>query len=143
MSILTGLVPSLTNRANYVVGRFLKELGLQLDRYGSHLGYDIAYAQHLSRAQQVIPLYEHKADIRNAWIAPNATLIGRVLVSPWAAIWYGAVLRAELNTIRIGHFSSVGDGTVMHSSVSMPTDVPPSINVGKNVTIGENCTIYP
>ena len=126
------------SRVRLSIGRFLKELGLYLDRYGSEVGYDMAYRQRLSRAQQILPLFEHKPDVRNAWIAPNAHLLGRVLVSPWATIWYGAVLRAELNTIRIGHFSSVGDGTVMHSTVSMPINVPPSIDIGKNVIIGEN-----
>jgi carbonic anhydrase/acetyltransferase-like protein (isoleucine patch superfamily) len=143
MAILTGVIPNITNRAKHSLGRFLKELGLQLDRTGSQMSYDIAFQQKLSRAQQVIPLYEHRPDIRNAWVAPNATILGRVLISPWATIWYGAVLRAELNTIRIGHFSSVGDGTVMHSSVSMPVNVSPSINIGKNVTVGENCSIFP
>lgn len=138
MSLATSFINNVRARSSHSFGRFLKELGLHIDRYGSQLSYDIAYKQKLSRAQQIMPLYDHKPIVRNAWVAPNAHLVGRVLISSWATIWYGAVLRAELHTIRIGHFSSVGDGTVMYSSISMPVNVPPSINVGKNVTIGEN-----
>ena len=128
-------------KARFNYGNFLKELGLQFDRKGSSLAYNIAPSQQLSRHQTIHPLYEHKPDVRNAWIAPNAHLLGRVVVSPWATIWYNAVLRAELNTIRIGHFSSIGDATVINSSISTPINIPPSVNIGKNVIIGDNCTI--
>ncbi|CAI2379399.1 unnamed protein product [Moneuplotes crassus] len=128
-------------RARFNYGRLLKELGLQFDRKGCKLSYNIAPYQELSRHQTVHPLYGHTAHIRNAWIAPNAHLLGRVVVSPWATIWYNAVLRAEINTIRIGHFSSIGDATVINSSISTPVNVPPSVNIGKNVIIGDNCSI--
>lgn len=62
------------NRFKFSLGKFLKELGLHLDRYGSIIGYDIAFKQRLSRAQTIKPLYDHKPDVRNAWIAPNAHL---------------------------------------------------------------------
>ena len=128
-------------RTRFNIGRILQELGLSLDIQGSRLTYDIAYMQTLSRHQQILPLYNHKSDVRNSWIAPNAHLLGRVIVSPWVTIWYNAVLRAELNTIRIGHFSSIGDGTVINSTISTPIDVPASVNIGKNVVIGDNCSI--
>ena len=132
-------VPALiTKRGRFLFGRMLQELGVCLDIAGSKLSYDIAYEQNLSRHQKIHPLYQHKADVRNAWIAPNAHLLGRVLISPWATVWYNAVLRAEFNTIRVGHFSSIGDGTVINSTISTPINVPPSVNIGKNVIIGEN-----
>lgn len=138
MSMIPSVFGHMIHLSKHSLGRFMKELGLQLDRLGSVYSYDIAFRQKLSRHQKVVPLYQHNPDVRNAWIAPNATVIGRVLLSPWSTIWYGAVLRAEINTIRVGHFSSVGDGTVMFSSISTPITVASSINIGKNVTIGEN-----
>jgi UDP-3-O-[3-hydroxymyristoyl] glucosamine N-acyltransferase len=125
-------------RFRFGAGKALQEFGLSLDRLGSRYSYDIAFMQKLSRAQTIHPLFDRKPEVKHAWIAPNALLLGRVLVSPWATIWYNAVLRAEINTIRIGHFSSIGDGTVIHSSVSMPINVPPSVNIGKNVAIGDS-----
>ena len=125
-------------RTRFNIGTVLQELGVYLDVLGSKSSYDIAYLQTLSRHQKIHPLYQHKPDVKNAWIAPNAHLLGRVLVSPWATIWYNAVLRAEINTIRIGHFSSIGDGTVINSSISTPINVAQSVNIGKNVIIGDN-----
>ena len=135
-------VTNSVRRIRFLTGRVLEEMGLSIDRSGSRVMYDIAYKQKLSRHTQKFPLYDHKPDVRNAWVAPNALLLGRVLISPWATIWYGAVLRAEINTIRIGHFSSIGDGTVIYSTVSLPVGVPPSVNIGKNVAIGDNWSIF-
>jgi len=63
------------------------------------------------------------------------------MVSKWATIWYNVVIRAELNAVRIGHFSSIGDGTVITSAHSLPAGVASSVNIGKNVTIEQNCSI--
>jgi carbonic anhydrase/acetyltransferase-like protein (isoleucine patch superfamily) len=52
------------------------------------------------------------------------------------------VIRAEFNPVRIGHFSSVGDGTVINTACSLPHGLAASVNIGKNVTIEPNCTIY-
>jgi gamma-carbonic anhydrase len=52
------------------------------------------------------------------------------------------VIRAELNPVRIGHFSSIGDGTVINTACSLPHGVSQSVNVGKNVTIEQRCSIY-
>jgi carbonic anhydrase/acetyltransferase-like protein (isoleucine patch superfamily) len=40
-------------------------------------------------------------------------LIGEVIVSKYATVWYNVVIRAELNPVRIGHFSSIGDCTTI------------------------------
>ena len=113
-----------------------------MDRFGSRLGNDIAYMQDLSRHRQKMPIYDSIPQTENAWIAPNATLIGEVLVSKWACVWYGATIRAEINPVRIGHFSSIGDGTSINTACSLPVGLSASVNIGKNVTIGEKCSIY-
>jgi carbonic anhydrase/acetyltransferase-like protein (isoleucine patch superfamily) len=75
-----------------------------------------------------------------AWIAPNATLIGNVVVEAHANVWFGVVLRADQNLIRIGERSSIQDNTVIHCNE------PNGTLVGKNVTVGhcavlEGCVI--
>lgn len=45
-----------------------------MDRFGSRMQNDIAYAQELSRHRQVMPLYDVVPEVDNAWIAPNASL---------------------------------------------------------------------
>lgn len=79
--------------------------------------------------------------VTNAWIAPNASLVGEVIVSKWATIWYNVTIRAELNAVRIGNFSSIGDGTAIYSMHSMPHGSSSSVNIGKNVTVEAGCSI--
>jgi carbonic anhydrase/acetyltransferase-like protein (isoleucine patch superfamily) len=98
--------------------------------------------QELSRHRQVMPLYDVAPHIDDAWIAPNASLIGEVIVSKYATVWYNVVIRAELNPVRIGHFSSIGDGTAINTACALPHGLATSVNIGKNVTIEPHCSIY-
>lgn len=71
-----------------------------------------------------------------AFVAPNATLIGDVEVGPQSSIWFGAVLRADWNRIRIGARTSVQDNCVMHGSMLM------GIDVGDNCTVGHGAVVH-
>jgi carbonic anhydrase/acetyltransferase-like protein (isoleucine patch superfamily) len=51
-------------------------------------------------------------------------------------------IRADQHPVRIGHFSSVGDGSNMHTAHALPAGISASINIGKNVTIESNCVIH-
>jgi carbonic anhydrase/acetyltransferase-like protein (isoleucine patch superfamily) len=64
-----------------------------------------------------------------------------VIVSKWATIWYNVTIRAEMNPVRIGHFSSIGDGTTINTAHALPHGLACSVNIGKNVTIEANCSI--
>jgi gamma-carbonic anhydrase len=68
-------------------------------------------------------------------VAPNATVIGEVSVGNETSIWYGAVLRGDINAIRIGNNSIIGDNTVIHTAGSLPTGIPASVNIGNFVNI--------
>ena len=91
-----------------------------MDRYGSDLNGDAAYQVDLSRHRKVLPLYDQIPEHHNAWVAPNATLVGNVIVSKYATVWYGAVLRGDMHPVRIGHFTSVGDRTTIRTDHSLP-----------------------
>eukprot|EP00353_Schmidingerella_taraikaensis_P009408 CAMPEP_0185578210 /NCGR_PEP_ID=MMETSP0434-20130131/12307_1 /TAXON_ID=626734 ORGANISM="Favella taraikaensis, Strain Fe Narragansett Bay" /NCGR_SAMPLE_ID=MMETSP0434 /ASSEMBLY_ACC=CAM_ASM_000379 /LENGTH=258 /DNA_ID=CAMNT_0028195965 /DNA_START=14 /DNA_END=790 /DNA_ORIENTATION=+ len=136
------VVGKMVQRLSYNLGRVQKEAGLQLDRMGSQFTQDIAYLQESSRHRQRMPLYDTIPQVADAWVAPNATLVGEVIVSKWATIWYNVTIRAELNAVRIGNFTSVGDGTSIYSSHSLPHGLASSVNIGKNVTIGASCSIH-
>jgi carbonic anhydrase/acetyltransferase-like protein (isoleucine patch superfamily) len=74
------------------------------------------------------------------WIAPNATLIGKVRLQRHASIWFNAVLRGDNELIDIGENSNVQDGCVLHTDPGAP------LSVGRNCTIGHlamlhGCTI--
>ena len=89
-----------------------------------------------------MPLYDAVPQVSDAWIAPNATLVGDVMVSKWATVWYNCTIRAEINAVRIGHFSSIGDGTSIYSTHALPHGLSSSVNIGKNVTVEAGCSIH-
>ena len=69
-------------------------------------------------------------------MAPGAVLVGRVTVGAEASVWYGAVLRADCDTIVIGERSNVQDGCVLHADPGLP------LSLGSPVTIGHNATLH-
>jgi carbonic anhydrase/acetyltransferase-like protein (isoleucine patch superfamily) len=71
-----------------------------------------------------------------AFIAPGSVLIGRVTIGAEASVWYGAVLRADRDTISVGERSNVQDGCVLHADPGAP------LSVGSDVTIGHNATLH-
>lgn len=73
---------------------------LGMDRLGSRLSDDIAYLQQLSRHRQIMPIHDLRPTIDYSFIAPNATIVGEVIISSYASIWYNCTLRAEINPIR-------------------------------------------
>ena len=139
---LSAIITRAVKRTNYNTGRVLKEAGLNIDRFGSRLMNDVAYMAEMSRHRQLLPLYNAIPEVKDAWIAPNATLAGNVFLAKYATIWYGVTIRAELNPVRIGHFSSIGDRTTIMTNHSMPHGISASVNIGKNVTVEANCNIH-
>ena len=74
------------------------------------------------------------------WIAPTASVIGKVIMKKNASIWFGVVARGDNDPIEIGENSNVQDNCVLHTDVGQP------LTIGDNVTIGHmvmlhGCTI--
>jgi carbonic anhydrase/acetyltransferase-like protein (isoleucine patch superfamily) len=67
-----------------------------------------------------LPLYDIRPKNESAWIAPNATVVGEVMIRRFASIWYNAVIRGDINRVEINAFSSIGDKTVVHTAASLP-----------------------
>lgn len=72
----------------------------------------------------------------DAWIAPGVVLLGNVSVAAEASVWYGCVLRGDLEPIRIGPGTNVQDLTLVHVDKGFPVDI------GKKATIGHRCVIH-
>jgi carbonic anhydrase/acetyltransferase-like protein (isoleucine patch superfamily) len=77
---------------------------------------------------------------RDAWVAPNATIIGDVRLGDNASIWWNAVLRGDNDTISIGANSNIQDGSVLHADEGVPLTVGASVTVGHLVML-HGCTI--
>ena len=70
------------------------------------------------------------------WIAPDATVIGKVKLERMASVWFGAVLRGDNELITVGENSNVQDGSVLH------TDLGLELTIGRNCTIGHKAILH-
>ena len=55
-----------------------------------------------------------------AFVAPNATIIGDVTIGAHASVFYGAVLRGDINTITVGDYTNIQDNAVLHVDADAP-----------------------
>ena len=75
------------------------------------------------------------------FIAENATLIGDLIMGSDCSIWYQAVIRGDVNTIRIGNEVNVQDGAVIHATYkTAPTIIGNKVSIGHNAIV-HGCTI--
>ena len=80
------------------------------------------------------------------WIAPTASVIGRVFLCQDSSIWWGAVLRGDYDSIHVGKATNVQDNCVIHTDPGFPVIIGDRVTVGHNAvvhgcTIGDNCLI--
>ena len=89
-----------------------------------------------------VPLYEidgvrPELPLSNeAWIAPDAVLIGRVRLLKNSSIWFGAVLRGDNEWIVVGENSNIQDLSVVHTDPGTP------VTIGMNVTVGHRVILH-
>jgi gamma-carbonic anhydrase len=114
--------PSLTKPAN--IPTFMGELDPQLDRF--------------LRKQPVLGA--------GVYLASTAVVLGDVGIGDFSSIWYGAVVRGDINCIRIGHHSNIQDNAVLHLADDYPCLVGNWVTVGHSAivhacTVGDECLI--
>jgi carbonic anhydrase/acetyltransferase-like protein (isoleucine patch superfamily) len=74
------------------------------------------------------------------WIAPTATLIGKVRLRIDASVWFGAVLRGDNEWIELGERSQIQDNATLHTDPGFPLTIGPDCVIGHNVVL-HGCTI--
>jgi carbonic anhydrase/acetyltransferase-like protein (isoleucine patch superfamily) len=77
----------------------------------------------------------HPEVAKSAWVAPNATLIGAVTISPNATVMFGAVLRADRDAIRLGADSNLQDNVVVHGDPGFPALIGSGVSVGHGAIV--------
>ena len=70
------------------------------------------------------------------WVAPNASVIGNVILHPNASVWFGAVLRGDNEPINVGPDSNIQDGSVLHTDMGSP------LTLGRGVTVGPQAMLH-
>lgn len=84
-------------------------------------------ARHLGRSPEIS---------RAAFVAPNATVLGDVVLGANSSVWYGCILRGDINSIVIGEGSNVQDGTIVHLADDY------GVRVGNHTTIGHAAIVH-
>ncbi|MCQ2199078.1 MAG: gamma carbonic anhydrase family protein [Paludibacteraceae bacterium] len=77
----------------------------------------------------------------DVFLADNAALIGNVEIGEKSSIWFGAVIRGDVNSIKIGKNVNIQDGAVLHTLYDK-SPKPSTIELGDNVSVGHNATIH-
>ncbi len=95
----------------------------------------------------IYALGDHTPQIHeDTWVAPDANLIGKVVLEEGASVWFGCTIRAEHEEIRVGAGSNVQEHCVMHVDPGFPLTIEANCTIGHKVmlhgcTIGENSLI--
>jgi len=79
---------------------------------------------------------------KNCFIAENSVIVGNVIMGDNCSIWFGAVVRGDVNYIRIGDKVNIQDGVVIHGTYQKsPTHIGNNVSIAHNATV-HGCTIH-
>ena len=73
----------------------------------------------------------------DCWIAENATLVGDLVMGNQCSVWFNAVIRADVNSIRIGNRVNIQDGAILHCTYEKT-----KVDIADNVSVGHNALIH-
>ncbi len=81
--------------------------------------------------------HSNRLDIHpSVWIAPGAVVVGDVTIGAHASVWYGCVLRADLEPIVVGEETNIQDLSVLHVDFDLP------VRIGSRVTVAHRCVVH-
>jgi len=78
----------------------------------------------------------------NAYIAPNATLVGEVEVNDYGSVLSGAVIKGDVNAVKIGAYTTIGENSVVSVAKSLPSGFVAKTVIGHYVNVGANSTLH-
>ena len=90
---------------------------------------------HTQNLSEISPYWSPPDLSLAAFVAPNATVIGQVEIAAGASIWYGAVVRADVERITIGGCTNVQDGAVLHGDPGNPTVLEDYVTIGHRAVV--------
>ncbi len=80
--------------------------------------------------------------LNDCWLAETATLIGDVRMGEFCTVWFNTVVRGDVNSIRIGNYTNIQDGAVVHCTyLKAATTIGSYVSIGHNAII-HGCTIH-
>ena len=72
----------------------------------------------------------------SAWVADSAQVMGNVTLGADSSVWFGAIIRGDMDSITVGAGSNIQDGSVLHADDNMP------LTIGENVTVGHQVMLH-
>jgi carbonic anhydrase/acetyltransferase-like protein (isoleucine patch superfamily) len=80
----------------------------------------------------------------DCWLAENATVVGNVIMGDQCSVWFSAVVRGDVNSIRMGNKVNIQDGAVIHCTYeNLPAGQPGTkTTLGNNVSVGHNALVH-
>ena len=80
----------------------------------------------------------------NCFLAPNATICGDVIMGNDCSVWFNAVIRGDVNSIRIGNKVNIQDGAVLHCTYENLKEgqAGTKLQLGNNVSVGHNAIVH-
>ncbi|KAL6346442.1 hypothetical protein AAG906_033238 [Vitis piasezkii] len=138
-----------SRRAIYTVGVWIRESGQAIDRLGCRLqGKYYFQEQGVCRASmrvkcELMNLFDRAPVVaKDAFVAPSASVIGDVKVGQRSSIWYGCVLRGDVNSISIGSGTNIEGNALVHVARSSLSGKVLPTTIGDNVTIGHGAVLH-
>lgn len=131
---------SMSSRIAVAASGAARKIGAALDSMGA--GMEVAkYTERLVPSSRIVSVNGVSPALpgANNFIAPSASVIGNVTIGEHSSVWYGATVRGDVNTVKIGSKTSVGDRAVVHVA-KIQGDHPTYI--GNNVTIGAGAIVH-
>ena len=127
----------------FALGTALRETGQALDRVGCSMQGSSAFRELISKHKTVRAVYDKTPVLPSlGFVAPSASVMGDVTIGERSSVWYGAVLRGDVNAIKIGADTNVQDNTVIHAAKTNVGGVAAPTVVGDRVTIGHNAILH-
>lgn len=133
---------SLSTKAVTAASNFARRLGGTLDSLGSKL--EVAkVGEKLVPSTRFVAYENSLPSATGAFVAPTASLIGDVVLEKGASVWYGAAVRGDVSSVKIGERSSIGDRAIIHvAKIQTDDGEPVPTIIGNGVSVGPNAIIH-
>jgi len=127
----------------FALGTALRETGQALDRVGCSMQGSSAFRELISKHKTVRAVYDKTPALPSVgFVAPSASVMGDVVIGERSSVWYGAVLRGDVNRIRVGADTNIQDNAVVHVAKTNVGGVAMPTIIGDRVTIGHNAILH-
>jgi len=120
-------------------GKFIRGWGRTFEGMGKGMQGDLAYVEKMGKHRTVTAFQGATPALSSTFVAPCASVIGEVKAAAGSSVWYGAVLRGDVNGIILGANSSIGERAVIHTA----SEKGSQSGKAQGTTIGDDVTVGP